>query len=362
MAVLCLAENLSDLKERLGRMVIGYTRERKPIYAADLKAEGALTLLLKDALNPNLVQTLEGGPALVHGGPFGNIAHGTNSIKATRLALKLGDFALVETGFGTDLGFEKFCNIVARQTGLVPDAAVIVASARALKLHGGAHKNNLATEDVSAVRAGMPNLLRHVENVRRFGVPALAAINIFPTDTNAEVRAIEEELAAANVATARSDIFMRGGEGGVEMASALISLLEDQQTKGSDGHSHTFHQLYPDDLPLHKKIEVIATQVYGAEWVDFIGSSRRDLERYEALGYGHLPICMAKTQYSFTDEPARLNAPLGFQISVRSARLSAGAGFVVALTGDIMTMPGLGRTPAAEHIDVEPDGRVIGLS
>jgi formate--tetrahydrofolate ligase len=354
MAVLCLAEDLRDLKERLGRMVVAYTANRKPVRASDLKAQGALAALLRDALNPNLVQTLEGGPALVHGGPFANIAHGTNSIRATRLALKLGDYALVETGFGSDLGFEKFCDIVARQTGLQPDAAVVVASARALKLHGGANKSDLATEDVAAVRGGMTNLLRHIANVRKFGVPALAAINLFPTDTEAEVGAIEEELGAADVPFARSDIHARGGEGGRDMATALIELL-DQST------AH-FHWLYSDDMPLAQKIEVVATSVYGVSGVDFAGSSLRELERFERLGYGHLPVCMAKTQYSFSDDPRALNAPEGFRISVRSARLSAGAGFVVALTGDIMTMPGLGKSPAAERIGLEPDGRITGLS
>ena len=353
MAILCLAEDLPDLTARLGRIVVGYTRANEPIRASDLKAQGALTALLKDALNPNLVQTLEGGPALVHGGPFGNIAHGTNSIRATRLALKLGGYALVETGFGADLGFEKFCDIVARQTGLTPDAAVVIASARALKLHGGAHKKELATEDVDAVRAGMPNLLRHVDNVRLFGLPALVTINIFPTDTDAELATIEDELARVGVAAACSDIHARGGEGGRQMAAALVDLLGREPAD--------FRLLYPDDLPLRRKIETVATRVYRAAGVDFVGTAPRDLERYERLGYGALPVCVAKTQYSFSDDPAKLNAPDGFRLSVRSVRLSAGAGFVVALTGDIMTMPGLGKVPAAERIGVGPDGRIIGL-
>jgi len=353
MAILCLAEDLPDLTARLGRIVVGYTRANEPVRASDLKAQGALTALLKDAINPNLVQTLEGGPALVHGGPFGNIAHGTNSIRATRLALKVGDYALVETGFGADLGFEKFCDIVARQTGLSPDAAVVIASARALKLHGGAHKKELATEDVDAVRAGMPNLLRHVDNVRLFGLPALVAINIFPTDTEAELAAIEDELARVGVAAARSDIHARGGEGGRQLAAALVDLLGRERAR--------FRPLYPDDMPLRQKIETVATRVYRAAGVDFVGTAPRDLERYEKLGYGALPVCVAKTQYSFTDDPTRLNAPDGFRLSVRSVRLSAGAGFVVALSGDIMTMPGLGKVPAAERIGVGPDGRIIGL-
>ena len=353
MAILCLAEDLPDLTARLGRIVVGYTRANEPIRASDLKAQGALTALLKDALNPNLVQTLEGGPALVHGGPFGNIAHGTNSIRATRLALKLGGYALVETGFGADLGFEKFCDIVARQTGLNPDATVVIASARALKLHGGAHKKDLATEDVDAVRAGMPNLLRHVDNVRLFGLPALVAINIFPTDTEAELAAIEDGLTRVGVAAARSDIHARGGEGGRQMAAALVDLLGHERAE--------FRLLYPDDMPLRQKIETVATRVYRAAGVDFVGTAPRDLERYERLGYGALPVCLAKTQYSFSDDPAKLNAPDGFRLSVRSVRLSAGAGFVVALTGDIMTMPGLGKVPAAERIGVGPDGRITGL-
>jgi formate--tetrahydrofolate ligase len=354
MAAFCLAQDLFDLKERIGRMIVAYTYSREPVCAYHLKAEGPLTVLLKDALNPNLVQTLEGGPALIHGGPFANIAHGTNSIRATRLALKIGDYALVETGFGSDLGFEKFCNIVARQTGVKPDGAVIVASTRALKLHGGVNKSRLAAEDVDAMRRGLPNLLRHVENVRQFGLPALVAINVFPTDAEAELAALERDLDSAGAAHARSDVFAHGGEGGLELAEALIYLLERVPS--------SFHWLYPDDLTLREKIETIATRVYGAAGVDFVGTASRDLSRFEKLRYGHLPVCMAKTQYSFTDDPARLNAPEGFRISVRSARLSAGAGFVVALTGEIMTMPGLGASPAAERIDIGPDGRVTGLS
>jgi len=353
MAIFCLAEDLADLTERLGRIVVGYTSAREPVHASDLKAQGALTALLRDALNPNLVQTLEGGPAFVHGGPFGNIAHGTNSIRATRLALKLGDYALVETGFGADLGFEKFCDIVAPQTGLTPDGAVIIASTRALKLHGGVSKKELETENVTAVRAGMPNLLRHIENVRQFGLPALVAINIFPTDAEAELSAIEEELAGAGVAFARSDIHARGGEGGREMAQALVELLERERGD--------FHPLCPTDMPLREKIETIARRVYRAAEVEFAGTTLRDLERFQQWCYGGLPICMAKTQYSFSDDPGKLNAPEGFRLTVRSVRLSAGAGFVVAVTGEIMTMPGLSKVPAAEKIGVEPDGRITGL-
>ena len=352
-AIFCLAEDLADLTERLGRIVVGFTRDGEPVCASDLHSQGALTVLLKDAINPNLVQTLEGGPAFVHGGPFGNIAHGTNSIRAIRLALKLGEYALVETGFGTDLGFEKFCDIVATQARLTPDAAVIVASVRALKLHGGAPKNCLTTENVDALRAGIPNLLRHVDIVQQFGVPALVAINIFPADTEAEFCALEQELERARIPAARSDIHARGGEGGQELATALVDLLDREPTQ--------FRPLYLPHMSLRRKIETIAMHLYCAEGVDFVGTAPRDLDRYEKLGYGALPVCMAKTQYSFSDDPARLNAPEDFRITVRSARLSAGAGFVVALTGEIMTMPGLSKTAAAERITVDPDGRISGL-
>ncbi len=354
MAVFCLADDLADLSQRLGRIVVGYTGAGQPVRASDLGAEGAMTVLLRDALNPNLVQTLEGGPALVHGGPFANIAHGTNTVRATRLALTLADYALVETGFGGDLGFEKFCDIVARQSGLTPDAAVVVASARALKLHGGALAKNLSTEDVDAVRAGLPNLLRHVENVQRFGLPALVAINIFPTDTEVELAAVEDALVGAGIAAARSDIHARGGEGGTEMAERLVSLLETEKAD--------FHMLYPNDASLRAKVETVAKEIYRADGVDFVSSAPRDLDRFERLGYGQLPVCIAKTQYSFSDNPRLLNAPTGFRIAVRSARLSAGAGFIVALTGDIMTMPGLGKEPAALRIGLAPDGRITGLS
>jgi formate--tetrahydrofolate ligase len=355
MAIFCLAESLADLSERLGRIVVGFTRAGAPVRAADIHAQGALTVLLKDALNPNLVQTLEGGPALVHGGPFANIAHGTNSIRATRLARKLGEYALVETGFGADLGFEKFCDIVARQTGVRPDAALIIASTRALKLHGGVDKKDLQTENVVAVRRGMPNLFRHVENVALYGLPSLVAINIFGTDTELELQAVEEMLASAGIAAARCDIHACGGMGGRELAERLVALLDHAPTGG-------FHVLYPDEMPLKQKIETVATQIYRASGVDFVGTASRDLALFEKLGYGHLPVCIAKTQYSFSDNATLLNAPDSFRIAVRSARLAAGAGFVVALSGEIMTMPGLGRVPAAERITVATDGRVAGLS
>jgi len=355
MAIFALATDLPDLTERLGRIVIGYTRAGEPVRVSDLKAQGALTVLLKDALNPNLVQTLEGGPALVHGGPFANIAHGTNSLRATRLALKLGEYALVETGFGADLGFEKFCDIVARQSGLVPDAAVVIVTVRALKLHGGVDKRELAAPNRTAVRAGLPNLLRHLANVRLFGLPALAAINLFPTDTEEELRLVEEALAADGTASARSDIHAHGGAGGQAMGEALIKLLEGPRRI-------PFQMLYPDDMPLRRKIETIATRVYRAAGVDIVGSAPKDLALFEKLGYGHLPVCIAKTQYSFSDNAALLNAPEGFRITVRSARLSAGAGFVVALTGEIMTMPGLPKTPSSERIVVGADGKIEGLS
>jgi formate--tetrahydrofolate ligase len=359
MAIFCLAEDLTDLSERLGRIVVGYTRANAPVRAADLHAQGALTVLLKDALNPNLVQTLEGGPALVHGGPFANIAHGTNSIRATRLALKLGEYALVETGFGADLGFEKFCDIVARQSGLVPSAAVVIASVRALKLHGGVDKNVLAAENVDAVLAGMPNLLRHVENVHRFGLPALVAINLFASDTEAELRAVEAALAAASIPAARSDIHAHGGAGGRDLAEALVRVITAWE---QDSDRQPFAPLYPDALPLRQKVETVATQIYRAEGVDFVGTAPRDLALLETLGYGSLPVCIAKTQYSFSDNAPLLNAPTDFRLTVRSVRLSAGAGFVVALTGEIMTMPGLGKVPAAERIGIGANGRITGLS
>ncbi|HVA89877.1 MAG TPA: formate--tetrahydrofolate ligase [Chloroflexota bacterium] len=355
MAIFALATDLMDLTERLGRIVIGYTRASEPVRVSDLKAQGALTVLLKDALNPNLVQTLEGGPALVHGGPFANIAHGTNSLRATRLALKLGEYALVETGFGADLGFEKFCDIVARQSGLVPDAAVVIVTVRALKLHGGVDKRELGAPNPTAVRAGLPNLLRHLANVRLFGIPALAAINLFPTDTEEELRMIEEALATEGTASARSEIHAHGGEGGRAMGEALIRLLDGPRR-------NPFQMLYPADMPLRRKIETVATRVYRAAGVDVVGTAPKDLALFEKLGYGHLPICIAKTQYSFSDNAALLNAPEGFRITVRSARLSAGAGFVVALTGEIMTMPGLGKSPASERIVVGADGKIEGLS
>ncbi len=354
MAIFALATGIMDLTDRLGRIVLGYTRGGAPIRVADLKAEGALALLLRTALNPNLVQTLEGGPALVHGGPFANIAHGTNSLMATRLALKLGQYALVETGFGADLGFEKFCDIVARQSGLVPDGAVVIVTVRALKLHGGVDKRELASPNAEAVRAGLPNMLRHLANVHRFGVPALAAINLFPTDTEEELQVIEEALEECGVPGARSDIHAQGGAGGRAMGEALISLLDEAPPT-------TLRMLYPDDLPLRQKIEAIAVQLYGAAGVDFVGTAHKELALYEKLGYGHLPVCIAKTQYSFSDNAALLNAPEGFRLTVRSARLSAGAGFVVALTGEIMTMPGLGKTPASELMRVSEDGTIIGL-
>lgn len=353
MAVLCLSEDLHDLTTRLGRMVVGYNRTNQPVRVADLKAEGALTVLLKDALNPNLVQTLDGGPAFVHGGPFANIAHGTNSIRATRLALKLGEYTLVETGFGADLGFEKFCDIVCYHSGLAPDAAVIIASTRALKLHGGAPKKELTREDTHALRAGIPNLLRHVEIVRSFGLPALVAINAFAGDSEAEFCVIEEELAEVGIPVARSDVHSRGGAGGRALAESLVTLL--------DGKGAAFRPLYRADLPLRNKIEVIATRIYGAEGVDFVLPESKELEHFEKLGYGALPVCMAKTQYSFSDDPTLLNVPHNFRIEVRAARLAAGAGFVIAITGDIMTMPGLGKTTAAERIGVGSDGKITGL-
>lgn len=353
MAAFCLASDMPDLQQRLGRMIVGFTRSGQPVTASDMQATGALSALLREAINPNLVQTLEGGPALVHGGPFANIAHGTNSLRATRLALKLGDYALVETGFGADLGFEKFCNIVARQSGLVPDAAVIIASVRALKRHGGVAAGDLVAANADAVLAGLPNLVQHVENVRQFGVPALVALNVFDTDTDSELAVVERSMGAAGIPYARSYMHTEGGEGGRALAHELVSLLEREQTM--------FRPLYGDDMRLSEKISTVARQVYRADGVDMSIAAAHDLERFEKLGYGRLPVCIAKTQYSFSDDATLLNAPRGFRVTVRSVRLSAGAGFVVALTGDIMTMPGLSKRPAAERIGIGENGLLVGL-
>ena len=354
MAVLCLAGSLSDLKARLSRMVVGYTYDEKPVTAGDLKAAGAMAALLKDALKPNLVQTLEGTPAFVHGGPFANIAHGCNSVIATRMALKLGDYAVTEAGFGADLGAEKFFDIKCRAAGLRPDAVVVVATVRALKHHGGAAKDALGREDLDALRAGMPNLLRHVENIREvYGLPCVVAINRFPTDTSSELELVERLCGELGVRAVLSEVWGRGGKGGEALAREVVRLCAEE--------TGDFRFAYDSDDSLRAKIEAVARRVYRAENVSFTALAERELAQLEALGLGSLPVCMAKTQYSFSDDAKKLGAPEGFTLTVRKLRVSAGAGFVVALTGDIMTMPGLPKSPAAERIDVDENGVISGL-
>ena len=353
MACFCLATSIADLKARLGRIVVGYTFDRKPVTAHDLKAEGAMTALLKDAISPNLVQTLEHTPAFVHGGPFANIAHGCNSVMATDVAMKLGDYVVTEAGFGADLGAEKFCDIKCRMAGLTPNACVVVATVRALKHNGGVPKAELSEENLEALEAGMPNLLRHVSNIKGvWGLPVVVAINAFPTDTPAELALVEQRCNELGVNVALSEVWAKGGEGGRALAEEVLRLCDEP----SD-----FRFAYELDEPLAKKVEDIATRVYHADGVDFAPKASRMLRQLEEQGFGGLPVCMAKTQYSFSDDPKLLGAPEGFRITVRDLRVSAGAGFVVALTGDIMTMPGLPRVPAAEKIDVTSDGHITGL-
>ncbi len=353
MAILCLATDLQDLERRIGRIVVGYTRERKPVTAAELKATGAMTLLLKDAILPNLVQTLEGGPALVHGGPFGNIAHGCNSIVATRLGLSLADICLTEAGFGADLGAEKFFDIKCRYGGLKPEAAIIVATVRALKMHGGVKKDSLGTPDVAALKRGLVNLETHVKNVMKFGVPPVVALNRFVSDTKEEIDTVLSACDSWGARSALSDVWAKGGEGGEAVANAVLAVLKDGKAK--------FQPLYDTDLPIKQKIETIAKQIYGADGVDFSPTASKAIEQIEGIGYGNTPVCMAKTQYSLSDDATKLGRPTGYRLTVRDAYVSAGAGFVVALAGDIMTMPGLSKTPAAEAIRVHPDGTIEGL-
>ncbi len=353
MAILCLSRDLTDLKERLASIVVGYTREEQPVTAGQLKAAGAMAALLKDAIKPNLVQTLEHTPAFVHGGPFANIAHGCNSVTATRMALKLADYVITEAGFGADLGAEKFLDIKCRKAGLKPDAVVIVATVRALKHHGGAAKSELGTENLEALEKGLPNLYKHLENItQRFGLPAVVAINRFPTDTEAELDLVRRRCAAHGANVALSEVWGRGGEGGIELAEEVLRLCEQPAD---------FHMTYTDDMSLREKIEAVAAAIYGADGVDILPAAARELDKLEALGYGRLPVCVAKTQYSLSDNPVLLGRPRGFRITVKGVRLSAGAGFVVVLTGDIMTMPGLPKVPAAEAIDVDASGRISGL-
>ena len=353
MAILCLANNLHDLKERLAKIIVAYDYSGNPITAGQIKAQGAMAALLKDAIKPNLVQTLENVPAIIHGGPFANIAHGCNSVMATKTGMKLADYTITEAGFGADLGAEKFFDIKCRYAGLKPDAAVIVATVRALKMHGGVPKTELTTPNVEAVKAGLVNLEKHIENVKKFGVPCVVAINIFAQDTAEELEAVRAHCAKHGVNVALSDVFARGGEGGIELAKEVIAL--------ADSGKSNFKPLYALDLPLKAKIETIAKEIYGADGVNYSKEADKALKEFEALGYGQLPVCMAKTQYSFSDDPTLLGRPSGFNITIKSCRIAAGAGFVVVLTGDVMTMPGLPKVPAAEKIDVTDEGVISGL-
>lgn len=353
MAVLCLASSLADLKARLARIIVGYTYDGKPVTAGDLKAAGAMTALLKDALKPNLVQTLEGTPAIVHGGPFANIAHGCNSVLATRTALALGDYVVTEAGFGADLGAEKFFDIKCRAAGLKPAAVVVVATVRALKMHGGLPKTALGEENLPALEAGLPNLLRHLKNVTSvYGLPAVVAVNRFPTDTDAEIALVIEKCKALGVNVVLSTVWAEGGKGGEALAEEVVRLC---------GEKNDFRFCYDETLPIKEKIGAVATKVYGGDGVDYTPEAEEQLARLEELGYGKTPVCIAKTQYSFSDDATRLGAPDGFRITVRSVKISAGAGFVVVLTGNILTMPGLPKVPAAERIDVDENGKITGL-
>ena len=360
MAIFCLATSITDLKERLGRIVVGYTFDDRPVTAHDLHAEGAMAALLKDALKPNLVQTLEGTPAFIHGGPFANIAHGCNSIMATRMAMALGASAIPEAGFGADLGAEKFLDIKCRLTGLKPDAVVVVATVRALKNHGGVPKDELNEENLEALEAGLPNLLQHVENITQvYKLPCVVAINRFPTDTEAELKLVEDKCRELGVNVALSEVWARGGEGGLALADEVVRLCNEGDSEGRS--ADTFEFAYGDEGGLREKIEAIATRVYHAEGVDFESKAAKEIVKLEKLGFGEMPVCMAKTQYSFSDDAKKLGAPRGFRITVRDVKVSAGAGFVVALTGNIMTMPGLGKSPAAFKIDVDETGKITGL-
>ncbi len=353
MAVFCLASDIHDLKERLSRIIVAYTFDGKPVTAGNLKAAGAMTALLKDALKPNLVQTLEGTPALVHGGPFANIAHGCNSVIATRMALKLGDYAVTEAGFGADLGAEKFLDIKCRVSGLRPSAVVIVATVRALKMHGGLNKADLAAQDLDALEKGIPNLLRHVSNIRNvYKLPCVVAVNRFPTDTDAEIDFIINKCGELGVNTVLSTVWAEGGKGGEKLAAEVIRLCEEE---------NDFSFSYTDDLPIDKKIKAVVTRIYGGEGVTILPAAKKQIRQLQELGFDAYPVCIAKTQYSFTDDPRKLGAPEGFRVTVRNVKVSAGAGFIVALTGDIMTMPGLPKVPAAENIDVNEDGKITGL-
>lgn len=353
MAVLCLSSDITDLKERLSRIIVGYTYDDEPVTAGDLKAAGAMVALLKDALKPNLAQTLEHTPAFIHGGPFANIAHGCNSVIATRMALRLGDYTVTEAGFGADLGAEKFLDIKCRMAGLNPAAVVVVATVRALKHHGGVAKADLNIENLEALEKGLPNLLQHVENITKvFGLPCVVAINRFPLDTEAELALIEKRCRELGVNVALSEVWAKGGEGGVELAKEVLRLCEEE---------NHFSYCYEDALSIEEKLNAIVTRVYHGDGVELTDMAKKQAKRLESLGFSGMPICMAKTQYSFSDDQKLLGAPKGFRVTVRNLKVSAGAGFIVALTGDIMTMPGLPKVPAAEQIDVDENGRILGL-
>ncbi len=354
MAVFCLADSIPDLKKRLSNIIVGYTFDDKPVTAGDLNAVGAMTALLKDAMKPNLVQTLEGTPAFVHGGPFANIAHGCNSVMATRLAMKMGDYTVTEAGFGADLGAEKFLDIKCRMAGLTPDAVVIVATVRALKMHGGLPKTELATEDLGALEKGIPNLLRHVSNIKNvYKLPCVVAVNRFPTDTDAEIDFIIRKCRELGVNTVLSTVWAEGGKGGEALAKEVVRLCEEE--KGD------FTFSYELDRPIEEKIECVVKKVYGGDGVIFTPNAKKQIAQLTELGFDKIPVCIAKTQYSFSDDPSKLGAPEGFKVTVRNVKVSAGAGFLVVLTGDIMTMPGLPKVPAAEKIDVDENGRITGL-
>ncbi len=354
MAVLCLSESLSDLKARLSRIIVGYTYNDEPVTAGDLKAAGAMTALLRDALKPNLVQTLEGTPAIVHGGPFANIAHGCNSVIATRMAMKLGDYAVTEAGFGADLGAEKFLDIKCRVAGLKPSAVVVVATVRALKMHGGRAKTELGQEDLIALEKGLPNLLRHVSNITEvYKLPAVVAVNRFPTDTDAEVALVIKKCAELGVKAILSDVWAKGGEGGTELAEEVVRLCDEGE--------NNFSFSYPDEYSIEKKIEAVVQRVYRGAGINIVPAAQKQIDKLTSMGLSNLPVCIAKTQYSFSDDMTKLGAPEDFTVTVRNVKVSAGAGFIVVLTGDIMTMPGLPKVPAAEKIDVLEDGTMVGL-
>ncbi len=354
MAIFCLASSITDLKERLSRIIVGYTYDDKPVTAGDLKAVGAMTALLKDAIKPNLVQTLEGTPAFVHGGPFANIAHGCNSVMATRLALKMGDYTVTEAGFGADLGAEKFLDIKCRMAGLTPDAVVMVATVRALKMHGGVPKTELNSENIAALEAGIPNLLRHVANIKNvYKLPCVVAVNRFPTDTDAEIDFIVAKCRELGVNTVLSTVWADGGAGGEELAREVVRLCEEEQG------DFTFS--YELDGTIEQKIEAVVKKVYGGDGIAVLPAAKKQIAQLTALGFDKLPVCMAKTQYSFSDDPTKLGAPDGFTVTVKNVKVSAGAGFIVVLTGDILTMPGLPKSPAAERIDVDENGKITGL-